>query len=161
MGVPAGSRGLLDRTTDEHMIAGTFVCFCSFRSVPAGGLPFAMTVGGRSPAAHPPLARHARSSRDIPGCGGRAMKRSRRISIWFIVLGLAAAPSFAQVDTGAILGTVRDPSGGVLPGATVTLTHKQTGIATRTTTDTRGNYEAVGLAIGTYNVIVTLQGFRT
>ncbi len=87
------------------------------------------------------------------------MKGSRRISIWLIVLGLAAAPSFAQVDTGAILGTVRDPSGAVLPGATVTLTHKQTGIATRTTTDSRGNYEAVGLAIGTYNVAVTLQGF--
>ena len=89
------------------------------------------------------------------------MKGSRRISIWFIVLGLAAVPSFAQVDTGAILGTVRDPSGGVLPGATVTLTHKQTGITTRATTDTRGHYEAVGLAIGTYNVTVTLQGFRT
>ncbi len=89
------------------------------------------------------------------------MKGSRRISIWFIVLGLAAVPSFAQIDTGAILGTVRDASGGVLPGATVTLTHKQTGIATRATTDSRGNYEAVGLAIGTYNVAVTLQGFRS
>ncbi len=88
------------------------------------------------------------------------MKNSRRLPIWLILLGFVAIPSLAQVDTGAILGTVRDPSGGVLPGATVTLTHKQTGIVTRATTDSRGNYEAVGLAIGTYNVIVSLQGFR-
>ena len=71
---------------------------------------------------------------------------------WIAVAALVLSPSlYAQVDTGAIVGTVRDPSGGVLPGATVTLTHKQTNISTRTTTDSRGNYEAVGLSIGTYN----------
>ncbi len=67
---------------------------------------------------------------------------------------------YAQVDTGAVVGTVRDPSGGVLPGATVTFTHKQTNISTRTTTDSRGNYEAVGLSIGTYNITASLTGFR-
>ncbi len=88
------------------------------------------------------------------------MKTIGRVSAWLAVLILVAASSFAQVDTGAILGTVRDSSGAVLPGATVTLTHKQTNIATRTTTDGRGNYEAVGLSIGTYTVTVSLQGFR-
>ncbi len=89
------------------------------------------------------------------------MNNSRRLPIWLILLGFVAVPCLAQVDTGGILGTVRDPSGGVLPGATVTLTHKQTGVVTRATTDSRGNYEAVGLPIGTYNVLVSLQGFRT
>ena len=89
------------------------------------------------------------------------MKNSRRVWIWVVAIALVAASALAQVDTGAILGTVRDPSGGVLPGATVTLTHKQTAIATRVTTDARGYYEAVGLAPGTYSVTVTLQGFRT
>ena len=88
------------------------------------------------------------------------MKTFRLVSIWVAALGLTAASSFAQVDTGAIVGTVRDSSGGVLPGATVALTHKQTNITTRTTTDSRGNYEAVGLAIGTYSVKVSLPGFR-
>src|SRR5262249_40983521 len=122
----------------------------------------ARSVGGQF---HSGLASGPTPRTQFPGhpgkLEGKAMKGSRRISIWFIVLGLAAIPSLAQVDTGAILATVRDPSGGVLRGATVTLTHKQTGIVTRRTTDTRGNYEAVGLAIGTYNVTVTLQGFRT
>src|SRR5215471_11965566 len=89
------------------------------------------------------------------------MRNSRFVSVWVVFLALAAAVASAQVDTGVILGTVRDPSGAVLPGATVTLTHQQTGIATRATTDSRGNYEAPGLAIGTYNVTVSLPGFRT
>ena len=89
------------------------------------------------------------------------MKTFRLISIWAVVLGFVAAWAAAQVDTGSILGTVKDPSGGVLPGATVTLTHKQTGIVTRATTDSRGNYEAVGLAIGTYTVTVSFSRFRT
>ena len=37
---------------------------------------------------------------------------------------LLAAPASAQVDTGTILGTVKDQSGAVLPGATVTITHE-------------------------------------
>src|SRR5215813_2357961 len=91
---------------------------------------------------------------------GVSMKQSRLLAISLALLALAAARAFAQVDTGVILGTVRDPSGAVLPGAMVTLTHKQTGINTRATTDSRGNYEAPGLAIGTYTVKVALQGFR-
>ena len=89
------------------------------------------------------------------------MKNFRLVSIWSVALGFVAAWAAAQVDTGSILGTVKDPSGGVLPGATVTLTQKQTNIATRVTTDARGSYEAPGLSIGTYAVTVTLQGFRT
>jgi len=50
------------------------------------------------------------------------MKNSRRVWIWVVAIALVASSALAQVDTGAILGTVRDPSGGVLPGATVTLT---------------------------------------
>jgi hypothetical protein len=50
------------------------------------------------------------------------MKNFRLVSIWSVALGFVAAWAAAQVDTGSILGTVKDPSGGVLPGATVTLT---------------------------------------
>ena len=89
------------------------------------------------------------------------MKNFRLVSIWVMVLGFVTAWAGAQVDTGSILGTVKDPTGGVVPGATVTLTHKQTNIVTRLTTDARGYYEAVGLSIGTYTLTVTLQGFRT
>ena len=80
------------------------------------------------------------------------MRRSRLLSLWLILLAVAAH-SAAQVDTGSILGTVKDPSGGVLPGAAVTLTHKQTGIATRATTDARGYY-SLDPGPGIYKIFV-------
>ncbi len=51
-----------------------------------------------------------------------------------LVVWLAASPAWAQFETGAVLGTVRDNSGAVVPGATVTLLNTQTGVTvTRTT----------------------------
>ena len=42
--------------------------------------------------------------------------------IWAVLsLGVWAAPALAQVNTGTVLGTVKDAQGGVIPGATVTL----------------------------------------
>ena len=55
----------------------------------------------------------------------------------------AASPVWAQFDSGAVLGTVRDASGGVLPGVTVTLLNTETGISATRTTDERGAYEFV------------------
>src|SRR2546422_6802553 len=45
---------------------------------------------------------------------------------------LLARPTFAQVDTGAILGTVKDQSGAVVPGAKVTLTNEGTSFSIST-----------------------------
>ena len=75
------------------------------------------------------------------------------------MLLLVATPAFAQFDTGAVLGTVRDASGGVLPGVTVTLLSIDTGISTANTTDERGSYEFPTVRIGTYVVTSELQGF--
>jgi len=49
--------------------------------------------------------------------------------VTLLVLSFAASPLFAQVDTGAVLGTVTDQTGGVINGAKVTLTNEGTGVA--------------------------------
>ncbi len=68
--------------------------------------------------------------------------------------------SFAQTTTGAILGTVTDPQGQVVPGATVTIIHEGTNETRVTTSDTeRGTFQVTALAPGTYTVRVELQGF--
>ena len=75
------------------------------------------------------------------------------------MLLLVATPAFAQFDAGSVLGTVRDSSGGVLPGVTVTLRNGDTGISSANTTDERGSYEFPIVRVGTYVVTSELQGF--
>jgi hypothetical protein len=66
----------------------------------------------------------------------------------------------AQVDTGAILGTVRDQSGGVIPAAKVTLTNAGTGISITTKTGGDGGYVFRPVRIGAYSVAAEYEGFR-
>ena len=80
----------------------------------------------------------------------------------FVCFLLALAPAIAtgQTVTGEIRGTVRDSSGGVLPGVTVTATNTQTGLKRTETTSGAGLYVIPSLPIGTYTVAAELQGFR-
>ena len=54
----------------------------------------------------------------------------------------------AQFDTAAVLGTVRDATGGVVAGARVTLTNLSTAIAAAAQTDENGNYTFFNIKIG-------------
>jgi hypothetical protein len=67
--------------------------------------------------------------------------------------------AFAQFDAATVLGTVRDSSGAMVPGATVTLKNVATGITATSVTDENGNYQFLNVRIGTYNVRAELQGF--
>jgi hypothetical protein len=71
---------------------------------------------------------------------------------------LLAQASSATGSSGTLRGTVADPSGAVIPQATVTAT-SATGQKTSATTDNVGNYEIKGLAPGTYTVITSAKGF--
>ena len=74
---------------------------------------------------------------------------------------LTASPALAQTTTGSIVGTVTDPTGASVPGATVTVMNEGTGIALiRTTTDSSGNYVATALPPGRYSVVVEQTGFK-
>jgi hypothetical protein len=67
----------------------------------------------------------------------------------------------AQTTTGSILGTVVDPQGQIVPGATVTVIDERTNEARVTTSDVeRGTFQITSLAPGTYTVRVELQGFN-
>src|SRR5215813_7261539 len=67
----------------------------------------------------------------------------------------------AQSARARIVGTVSDPQGAVLSGATVTVTNVATGSITEVTTDREGFYQALELPIGTYKVKVSHSGFQT
>jgi Carboxypeptidase regulatory-like domain len=74
---------------------------------------------------------------------------------------LACGPLAAQVNTGRILGAVTDQTGGVIVGATVTVTKTGISVARTLTTDQAGAYAAPDLIPGTYSVRVTAMGFKT
>ena len=63
--------------------------------------------------------------------------------------------------TGSISGTVMDPSGAVIPGATVTATETATNVQTKTVTDDKGHYAFPSLPVGRYNVKVAETDFGT
>jgi len=67
----------------------------------------------------------------------------------------------AQVVTADVVGTVTDATGGVLPGATVTILNTGTGIAKTTTTSGSGDYVFTLLQVGSYSIKVEAKGFRT
>jgi Carboxypeptidase regulatory-like domain len=70
-------------------------------------------------------------------------------------------PLLAQVDTGSILGTITDPSGAVIGGATVTLTNEGTSATLSTTVESDGSYKFTPVRIGSYKVTASSQGFQT
>ena len=80
--------------------------------------------------------------------------------VTLLVLLFAASPLFAQVDAGAILGTVTDQSGGAINGAKVTLTNEGTGAIATFTTGSDGGYKFAPVRIGSYKIDVTFQGFQ-
>ena len=97
-------------------------------------------------------------------------RAARRVAAGVLVAGLAAgvAPSAAAQGAdgaggagGALAGTVRDDSGAVLPGVTVTVTSAASGRSRQVVTDNRGGYRLLGLAAGDYEVQGVLPGFRT
>jgi hypothetical protein len=68
---------------------------------------------------------------------------------------------FAQGTTlGSIVGTVMDPSGAAVPGATARVLNTQTGVARETQTDDNGNFSVISLIPGNYSVEVTSPNFQ-
>jgi hypothetical protein len=67
----------------------------------------------------------------------------------------------AQTSFGAVVGTITDPSGDAIPGATVTLTNNGTAATQTATAGAGGNYSFLNLNPGSYSVTVADTGFST
>src|SRR3954469_23242267 len=90
------------------------------------------------------------------------MSRRWGVRLLAVVLVLAWVPAVlaqSQATTGVISGIVTDESGGVLPGATVTLRNTETNFEKVVVTGADGSFRAVLLPLGPYRITVDLQGF--
>jgi hypothetical protein len=81
-------------------------------------------------------------------------------SALFLVL-MNPQSAFGQVDEGAVVGLVQDPTGAVVPGAQVTLLNTDQGITLNTTSSGSGEYTFSPVRIGHYSVSASAPGFST
>jgi carboxypeptidase family protein/TonB-dependent receptor-like protein len=96
---------------------------------------------------------------------------SRRISTMYLFCRLAAialmcgiyfsAPAGAQVSGGNLSGTISDPSGRIIPRATISIQNVATGITTTSTTNSDGFFTVANLLPGEYQVTFSANGFAT
>ena len=78
-----------------------------------------------------------------------------------LILLLTVMPVHAQLPTGTILGVVKDASGGVVPGVTVTVQNAETGFSRTVMTEDDGSYRVSALPVGRYTVRAEKSGFKT
>jgi len=88
------------------------------------------------------------------------MKSINWANLLVAVLTLACAAN-AQTSRGTVTGTVLDPTGAVIAGASVTLTGVETGVRLSTKSNDAGVYRFDAVDLGTYDLTVSLPGFST
>src|SRR5580692_7804177 len=82
-------------------------------------------------------------------------------SLWTaFCLSFLALAAFAQTDRGTITGTVSDPAGAVIPNAPIEAKNVATDAVYPTATSGTGNYSIAQLPAGTYDLSVTVPGFK-
>src|SRR5215207_84877 len=88
------------------------------------------------------------------------MKRLTSMAFAALLVAALCATAFAQ-GTSSLTGTVTDPNGAVVSGATVTATNVATNVSTTTQTTDNGLYRFPTLPVGNYTIKVEASGFST
>src|ERR1700761_2738079 len=84
---------------------------------------------------------------------------ARLLLVVFMAVFISAAN--AQISPGRITGSVKDPQGAAVPGATIKLTNPSTGFERTASTDGSGQFNFPELALGTYQLTIDKPGFKT
>src|SRR5262245_16516563 len=86
----------------------------------------------------------------------------RGLALALCLVGGLASTASAQITTGAVTGTVTDPQGGVIPGATVLIISETQGTKSApVVTNGEGRFVIPNVTVDTYTVQVSMNGFRT
>ncbi len=85
----------------------------------------------------------------------------RIVSVVLLASLMVCLPLIAQESTGGINGTVRDETGGVIPGVEVSVTNAAIGSQVSTVTGDEGTYTFNSLPVGEYTVTTSMSGFTT
>jgi len=92
---------------------------------------------------------------------GLSTKRLLLTAVPILLSVILPAAAFGQAaGTASVQGTVTDPTGAAVPGATVTLRQTATGVTRATTSDGAGVYAMPNFPVGPYSLSVTASGFQ-
>jgi hypothetical protein len=87
--------------------------------------------------------------------------RLRLFTSLFVMAIWGAAICPAQAPVGSLTGTAHDSTGAVMPGVSIVVTNKDTGLERRMTTSSEGIFSAASLPAGNYSIKVSATGFRS
>src|SRR5881409_3041061 len=93
------------------------------------------------------------------GVSLRVFGRFATAIVVLIALGTTCL-SFAQTSTAAILGVVKDASGALVPGVSITVKHTESGLTRTAISSERGGYNLPLLPVGAYEITTTMPGFK-
>src|SRR5437016_5336666 len=93
-----------------------------------------------------------------PGVSVYVLGRFVAAIVALIALGICL--SFAQTSTATILGTVKDISGALVPGVSITVRHTESGLTRSLVSGERGAYTVPLLPVGAYEITTTMPGFK-
>jgi hypothetical protein len=105
---------------------------------------------------------HSIPSRHLRRTSGfRQLLRASAVLLFAWTMLFSPKAASAQIDTGGLLGVVTDPSGALIPKATVQIKNEDTGLVFTQTTKGDGTYSFTAIKIGTYTITATANGFDT
>ena len=88
------------------------------------------------------------------------MSRKIHVASFIYLAVLFSVPAFCQLETGTFTGRVNDPSGAVIPNATVTVVDTETNFTSDTKTNAEGLYRIPSMQPGPYRMTVVAAGFK-
>src|SRR3989475_6303937 len=84
----------------------------------------------------------------------------RFVTALVATIALGTSLVFAQTSMATILGTVRDTSGALVPGVSITVKHIESGLTRTVVSSERGGYNVQLLPVGAYEITTTMPGFK-
>jgi len=93
-------------------------------------------------------------------CPSRSRTAQWLTSALLFAVTFIASTAYAQVTSGTIFGTVKDPTGAMVKDASVTIANPANGITRTVTTGSEGAFVAPNLLPGTYTISVEAKGFK-
>src|SRR3989454_1281476 len=96
----------------------------------------------------------------VRGTGVSLRAFVRLVTAIVALIALGTCLSVAQTSTATILGTVKDTSGALIPGVSITVRHTESGLTRSLVSGERGAYTVPLLPVGAYEITTTMPGFK-